>query len=499
MDMKIGLHLRQRQQLVMTPKLQQALKLLQMPSIELQQMLKQEILENPMLEEIEDYEETAEENDESGETAAEATEGESATPEATLETPETPSETQEDVESKPDGGEAGAETVDWDEYFNEGFELGQAGEEERQEEFFEKVPVAKRSFTDQLMGQLRIATDDPRVRAIGDYMIGSLDESGYLTCSLEEIAGTFGVQVEEVDHVLELIQSFDPPGVGARNLQECLLLQLRARGLSDSMAATIVRDHFDEFKQKKYVEIARKLRVTVQELQDHCKLISTLDPKPGLEVVAEDPKYVIPDLVVETVDGKYVVYLNDRNVPRLRVSQAYHDELMREVRDGDSIAREFINARLKSAKWLIQTIEQRRRTMVKVMECIVRKQRDFFDRGTAFLKPLTLQQVASEINMHESTVSRVTTNKYVQTPRGVFELKFFFSSSLGTQDGGEVSAKSAKDKIRRIIEAEATKVPLSDQKIADILKKEGLNIARRTVAKYREQLNILPARMRKSY
>ena len=491
MDMKIGLHLRQRQQLVMTPKLQQALKLLQMPAIELQQMLKQEIMENPLLEEVEDYEEVSDEE------APEA----SADAESPVET-ETPIEAadSEEEQAKPIDGEAGAETVDWDEYFNEGFDLGNsAQEEEHKEEFFEKVPVAKQSFTDTLMGQLRIATDDPTMLAIGDYLIGSLDESGYLTCDLQEAASTFNVGLEQVDRVLELIQSFDPPGVGARNLQECLLLQLRYRGMEDSPAALIVRDHFDEFKQKKYVEIARKLRLSIQDIQDQCKLISTLDPKPGLEVVVEDPKYVIPDLVVETVDGKYVVYLNDRNIPRLRVSQHYHDELMREVRDGDSEAKEFINARLKSAKWLIQTIEQRRRTMVKVMECIVRKQRDFFDKGTAFLRPLTLQQVASEINMHESTVSRVTTNKYVQTPRGVFELKFFFSSSLGTQDGGEVSAKSAKDKIRRIIEAEGEKTPLSDQKIADMLKKDGLNIARRTVAKYREQLNILPARMRRTY
>jgi RNA polymerase sigma-54 factor len=497
MDMKIGLHLRQRQQLVMTPKLQQALKLLQMPAIELQQMLKQEIMENPLLEEVEDYEETVEDSEESGETAAEvdgpATE---ATPtEAPIDTGD-----EEERDIKPAEGEAGAETVDWDEYFNDGFDLGNsAGEEEHKEEFFEKVPVAKQSFTDTLSGQLRMITDDPVLLAIGDYLIGSLDGGGYLTCDMQEAANTIGAPIEQVDRVLEIIQSFDPAGVGARNLQECLLLQLRHRGLEDSPAAQIVRDHFDEFKQKKYVEIARKLRLTIQEVQDQCKLISTLDPKPGLEVVAEDPRYVIPDLVVDTVDGKYVVYLNDRNIPRLRVSQHYHDELMREVRDGDSEAKEFINARLKSAKWLIQTIEQRRRTMVKVMECIVRKQRDFFDKGTAFLKPLTLQQVASEINMHESTVSRVTTNKYVQTPRGVFELKFFFSSSLGTQDGGEVSAKSAKDKIRRIIEAETDKTPLSDQKIADMLKKDGLNIARRTVAKYREQLNILPARMRKTY
>jgi RNA polymerase sigma-54 factor len=479
MEMKFGLHLSQRQQLVMTPKLQQALKLLQMPAIELQQMLKQEIMENPLLEEVDELDELREE---SGEEEEEA-----------------------EPESKPDGdesklseGEAGDEKIDLDEYLQDGFEFGGLADE-TQEEFFEKVPVAKRSFTDQLIGQLRILTDDEQTIAIGDYIIGSLDESGYLTCELEEIAQTFDVPVEEVDRILEIIQTFDPPGVGSRNLQECLLIQLRAKGEEDSMAARIIRDHFEEFKQKKYLEISKKLKITVQEIQNQCKLIGALDPKPGLEVVAEDPKYVIPDLVVENVDGKYVVYLNDKNIPRLRVSQSYHDELLKDTRDGDRETRDFINSRLKSAKWLIQTIEQRRRTMVKVMECIARKQYQFFEKGTAHLRPLTLQQVASEINMHESTVSRVTTNKYVQTPRGVFELKYFFSSSLGTSDGGEVSAKSAKDQIRRIIEKEDALNPLSDQKIADILKKEGLNIARRTVAKYREQLNILPARLRKQY
>ena len=480
MELKFGLHLKQRQQLVMTPKLQQALKLLQMPAIELQQMLKQEIIENPLLEEIDDIEEIREENEEPENQAS-----------------ETDVKDDED-ESKASEGEAGDERIDWDEYLQTGFEIGGLADE-TQEEFFEKVPVAKRSFTDQLISQLRIVTDDEKIIAIGDYLIGSLDESGYLTCELEEVANTFGISVEEVERVLMIIQTFDPPGVGARNLQESLLIQLTFRGLEDSVAAKIIRDHFEEFKQKKYLEIAKKLKVSIQDIQAQCKLISTLDPKPGLEVIADDPKYVIPDLIVENIDGKYVVYLNDKNIPRLRVSQSYHEELLKDTRDGDRETRDFINSRLKSAKWLIQTIEQRRRTMVKVMECIARKQKEFFERGTAYLKPLTLQQVASEINMHESTVSRVTTNKYVQTPRGVFELKYFFSSSLGTQDGGEVSAKSAKDKIRRIIEKEDTHNPLSDQKIADMLKKGGLNIARRTVAKYREQLNILPARMRKQY
>lgn len=478
MEMKIGLHLRQRQQLVMTPKLQQALKLLQMPALELQQMLKQEIIENPMLEEIDEYLEIQEE-EESRDTELK----------------------KDDSSEEKESGEGGNsdEEIDWAEYFQSGFEIGYGLGEETQEEFFERVPVAKRSFTDQLISQLRIATDDEESIEIGDYLIGSLDESGYLTCELEEVASTFDVATEKVDRILKIIQTFDPPGVGAKNLQECLLIQLENRGLEDSLAATILRDHFNDFKQKKYPEISKKLKIPIQEVQSQCKVISTLDPKPGLEITANDPQYVIPDLVMEKVGEKYVIYLNDKNIPRLRISQAYQEELMKGKHEGDKATKEFIQSRIKSARWLIQTIEQRRRTMVKVMECIVEKQRMFFEKGTAFLRPLTLQQVASEINMHESTVSRVTTNKYVQTPRGVFELKFFFSSSLGTMDGNEISAKSAKDRIRRIIEDENAFNPLSDQKIADILRADGLNIARRTVAKYREQLNILPARMRKQY
>jgi len=476
MEMKIGLHLRQRQQLVMTPKLQQALKLLQMPAIELQQMLKQEIMENPLLDEEEDLVETQEEEQERQETETK--------------------EEEKPAEDEPDEPE---EKIDWEEYFQNGWETAAGLGEEIPEDFVERVPVAKRSFTEALISQLRIVTDDERTIEIGDYLIGSLDESGYLTCALEEVTNTFHADAEEVERILRIIQTFDPPGVGARNLQECLLIQLGARGLDDSLAARIIREHFDDFKQKKYPDLAKKLRVSIQEIQSQSKVISTLDPKPGFEITAGEPQYVIPDLVVDKVDDKYVVYLNDKNIPRLRINRVYQEELLKEGRDENRETKEFIQSRLKSARWLIQTIEQRRRTMVKVMGCIVDKQREFFEKGTAFLRPLTLQQVASEINMHESTVSRVTTNKYVQTPRGVFELKFFFSSSLGTQDGGEISAKSAKDKIRRIIEQEEALNPLSDQKIADILRKDGLNIARRTVAKYREQLSLLPARMRRQY
>src|SRR5262249_26816823 len=303
-----------------------------------------------------------------------------------------------------------------------------------------------------------------------------------------------------VERVLGYIQAMEPIGVGARNLQESLLLQLRHRGLGDSVAAEIVRDHFEALKQRKYSEIAKRLHISVEDVQDHANIIKDLDPKPGFELMTEDVRYITPDLIVERVGEDYVVFLNDRNIPRLRISNAYKKELEKSpTNNGNKETRDFILGRLSSARWLIQTIEQRRKTMVKVMECIVDEQREFFEKGPSALRPLTLQQVASRIGMHESTVSRVTTNKYVQTPRGVFELKYFFSSSLDTEDGDEVSAKAAKTRILDIIGKEDARRPLSDQKIADILKQDGLIIARRTVAKYREQLRILPARLRKQY
>ncbi len=475
MEMKIGLNLGLQQKIIMTPKLQQALKLLQMPTLELQQVLKQEILQNPLLEEVEDEEVEAEE--------AQEEEGED-----------------EEAEAKSDDdNEEQAEEIDWDDYFETGFGIGSGyAEEEEREDFIERVPVARMTLSEHLMSQLRLATEDEKTRAIGEYIIGSLDDSGYLSCPLKEVADTFSVSEEEVERVLKIIQTFDPPGVGARDLKECLLIQLEAKGLGDSLAARIVRDHFEEFKQKKYLDLSKKLKVSLKELQEQSRIIGSLDPKPGLEITAEEPKYVIPDLIVERVGDKYVISLNDKNIPRLRISQSYRDELTNNPSITDE-TKDFIQSKLKNAKWLIQTIEQRRRTMVKVMEAIVEEQREFFEKGAAYLKPLTLQQIASKINMHESTVSRVTTNKYVQTPRGVFELKYFFSSSLGTNTGEEVSAKSAKLRIKEIIENEDPKKPLSDQKIADILKSEGLIIARRTVAKYREQLGILPARHRKQY
>ncbi|MBD3180102.1 MAG: RNA polymerase factor sigma-54 [Candidatus Latescibacteria bacterium] len=464
MEMKMGMHTKMQQRLVMTPRLQQALKLLQMPTLELQQVLKQEILQNPLLEEEEELKEM------------------------------------EEKEKEEENEEEEEEDTDWEDVFETAFGMGGTGSEEREEkeEMLERVPVARQSFSDHLLSQLRLATDDDFILEVGEYIIGNLDESGYLPLEISDIARTFSAEENRVKEVLDLIQTFDPAGVGARNLQECLLLQLERKEMKDSRAAEILRDYFEEFKQKRYNNISKKMKISLQEVQAQSEIIGRLDPKPGLNVAADNPKYVIPDLIVDRVGDKFVISLNEKNVPRLRISKAYRDELRNNPKISDK-TKDFIKDKLKNAKWLIQTIEQRRRTMIKVMNSIVDKQREFFEKGVIALKPLTLQQVASEIDMHESTVSRVTTNKYVQTPRGVYELKFFFSAKLSTKSGAEVSSRSAKVRIKEIIEKENEKKPLSDQKIANILKDEGLVIARRTVAKYREQLGILPARHRKVF
>ncbi|MGD8396349.1 MAG: RNA polymerase factor sigma-54 [Candidatus Eiseniibacteriota bacterium] len=490
--MKIGLQLQQKQSLIMTQRLQQALKLLQVPTLELQQILQQELQQNPLLEEVSDFEEveeTPESPEESSETSQE--ESETASPETSSETSNAEDETRE--------GEKSLE--EWEEYWQEAsFDHSfTRGEVMSAEDFYEKVPTTSMTLADHVTQQLHESTDDDALIAIGDYLIGSIDERGFLTMSSEEVAEVLDVPVEAVDEAVVLLQSFEPPGVAAHDLRECLLIQLRGRGEGGTLPYRIVEEQFENLKEKRYNEIGKALHITVGEVQEAADVIATLNPRPGNEITSDEIKYVIPDLVVERVDDDYVVYLNDRNVPRLRISNAYRHILSdRRGRKGDE-TQKYIVGKLNSARWLIQTIEQRRKTMVKVMQSIVEKQRDFFERGISQLRPLTLQQVATEIGMHESTVSRVTTNKYVQTPRGVFELKFFFSSGLETEDGEEMSAKSAKGQIRELIDGEDKKDPLSDQRIADILHGRGLKIARRTVAKYREQLNIMPARFRKRH
>ena len=474
MEIKHSLNLSQRPALIMTQRLQQALKLLQVPTLELQAILKQEIMQNPMLEEVD-----------------ELTENEDIAKE------DSPEETANEEADEPSDDDP----IDWSDYIQDGLDRTYIPQSEVNPEFLEKVPVTRTTLAESLLEQLHFLSLSAEHMKVAEFLVGSLDERGYLSTPLLEVSQAMGKPAEEIERVLCVIHALEPVGVGARDLRECLLIQLDAKRQRDTLVWRLIHDQFDNLVNRRFPEIARNLKCTVEEVQAAADEVATLNPKPGLEVSAEDPKYVVPDLLVERVDDEYIVLLNDRNVPRLRISSAYESVLKdrknseKGTPGGDT--RAYIQNKLNSARWLIQTIEQRRRTMIKVMNCIIREQREFFDKGIAFLRPLTLQQVARQIDMHESTVSRVCSGKYVQTPRGVFELKFFFSSGLETEDGEDVSARTAKDIIKTLIEEEDKKEPLSDQRIAELLHEKGLRIARRTVAKYREQLSILPARFRR--
>jgi RNA polymerase sigma-54 factor len=492
MDMKPNLQQTLRPTLIMTQRLQMALKLLVLNTLELQLHLKQELLTNPLLEEVDevlDQEEQAE------------------TPEERAES-ETPDDEPAESQDKQ------KEEIDWSDFYQDGTDSSyERAEAEEDDERYERVPVTQMSLQEHLISQLRLNLDDPESIRIGEYIIGCLDDRGFVALApedvgaadgdpgravLEVIARETGAPVEAVERALAAVQQLEPSGVGARSLQESLLIQLRARdprGPEEDLAIRIVAERFEDLKNRRFQEIARALKVSPEQVQSAVDVVGALSPSPGSQISGEGVKYVYPDLIVERVGDDYEVFLNDRNVPRLRISPTY-ERVLRESASNDK-TREYVQSKLKSAKWLIQTIEQRRRTMVKVMRCIVKEQREFFEKGIRHLNPLTLQQVASQIDMHESTVSRVTRSKYVQTPRGVFELKFFFSSGIEMEDGDEISARSAKDIIRQLIDQEEKREPLSDQRIADLLHERGLRIARRTVAKYREQIGVPPARYRK--
>jgi RNA polymerase sigma-54 factor len=481
MEMKHSLSMQQKPTLIMTQRLQHALKLLQMPTLELQQALKMELERNPLLEEVDEVEEVQEIEEVKKEVGQEETDAPAEK--------EAPAETEVKAEQE----------VDWGELWPDQFEtVSSPRTDDGDAEFYERVPVTVKSLGDHLLEQLRLSNLDEQGMILGDFLIGSIDENGYLQTTVEEVAETFQVTPEKVEEALAVIQTFEPAGIGARNLQECLWIQIVQKKMEATLSGRIIQEQFDNLLAKRFSEIARNLKCTVEDVQAASDTIGTLDPRPAQEIAAEETRYVTPDLIVERVGEDFVVALNDRNVPRLRISSAYQ-QMLRNKGSVEDTTRKYITEKLNSAKWLIQTIEQRRKTMIKVMRRIVEEQREFFEKGVEGLRPLTLQQIANQIGMHESTVSRVTTNKYVQTPRGVFELKYFFSSGLQTEDGDDVSAKVAKGKISQLIQGEDKKEPLSDQRIAELLHESGLRIARRTVAKYREALRILPARARRRY
>jgi RNA polymerase sigma-54 factor len=346
------------------------------------------------------------------------------------------------------------------------------------------------------MWQLNMGDFTEKQKEIGIQLIGNVDEDGYLKSSIEEICDETGCCEEEVSETLALVQQFDPIGVCARDTRECLLIQVKFQDLTDTLVEKIISDHLDNLENKRYDKIAKSLSVSIQDIISAVSIITELEPKPGRQYNEEDVIYITPDIYVFKMGDDYQIVLNEDGMPKLRINNYYKDILNK----GNSLpdnTKEYIQDKLKSAAWLIKSIHQRQRTIYKVTESIVDFQRDFFDKGVTHLKPLVLRDVAEHTQMHESTISRVTTNKYVHTPQGLFELKYFFNSSINSMDGGSIASESVKEHIKNIIKAEEKSKPFSDQEVADKLKKLNIDVARRTVAKYRESLGILPSRKRR--
>jgi RNA polymerase sigma-54 factor len=467
-----------KQELRMNPRLYQAMDLLYMPLLDLQQHLKTELEINPFLE---------------------LSDGDEPNP------VETSEEEAENTEAE------STDEVDWEEIILDGFEVGGARPEYEDREFYRPVAVETRSLADHLRDQLQMLDLQDRQLVLADEFIGNIGDDGYLRATLEEILEGVNAQagegdtdddstrpysMEEIEKMLHVMQHLDPPGIASRDLRECLLLQLENEGEQGSLAFRLVDEAFDDLINHRWTELAKRYGLEPKAVQAAADELARLDPKPGLQFAQSGEEYVVPDLVVEKIDGEYRVFLNDGGMPRLRISKIYQ-EIAGDKKKFVGENREFITQKLNSATWLIQAIEQRRQTMLKVMHFIVDRQREFFEKGVEQLRPLTLREVAEVVEMHESTVSRVTSQKYAQTPRGVYPLKFFFSSSLGTTTGEDASSRAVKAQIAKLVSDEDSARPLTDAAVVEQLKQRGVRIARRTVAKYREQLGILPARMRK--
>ncbi|MBU0514306.1 MAG: RNA polymerase factor sigma-54 [Proteobacteria bacterium] len=473
MALEIRQSLRLQQQLVMTPQLQQAIKLLQYGRLELLDTIQQELTANPVLEEVAE--------DEGPEAPDVLPESEEAAPVESEKTVEV------NVEESAREGD-----IDWENYLGEYSSLPAQTSvyEPRDAPSFENVVAKKTDLKDHLSWQLQMSHCTPDQMEIGAYIIGNIEPDGYLMVSLDEIAQATGRSVEEALAVLTRIQDFDPPGVAARDLAECLLIQWRQLYGEDELAEAILRDHLPDLERRDYQGLAKALGADLEDLVETIGMITALEPKPGRTYSADEPVYISPDIYLYKMGDDYAIVLNEDGLPRLRVNQFYKQALTNRDDKMEPQAKEYIQDKLRSAVWLIRSIQQRQRTIYKVTESIVNFQRDFLDRGISHLRPLVLRDVAEDVGMHESTISRVTTNKYVHTPQGLFELKYFFNSAIPKGNGQSVASEAVKEAIRRIITNEDPTRPLSDQAIADMLRQKDILIARRTVAKYREMLGM---------
>jgi RNA polymerase sigma-54 factor len=464
------------QQLVMTPQLQQAIKLLQLSRLELLETISQEIEENPVLEELTAGESEQDEEKDDGKE------------EPIRETPEISEVTVE---------ERARDDVDWETYITE-YNTGWAEThyEEREVPSFENITDTKTNLSEHLTWQLNMSSLGADQREVGIHIIGNLDDDGYLDISLEEISEITGHSPEKVMKTLRLIQNFDPVGVAARDTRECLLIQVRFHKLGGTLVEQIIMDHMKELENRNYDKIASTLSLPLQDVVSAVSVIQTLDPRPGRVYSNEETIYITPDIYVFKIGDDYEIVQNEDGLPKLRINGYYRQILQNKTPISEN-TQTYIQEKMRSAAWLIKSIHQRQRTLFRVTESIVRFQREFLDKGIAHLKPLVLRNVAEDIEMHESTVSRVTTNKYVYTPQGLFELKFFFNSSISRLDGEALASESVKEQIRKLIKGEDKARPYSDKEIEKMMIGLNINVARRTIAKYRESMGSLPSRKRR--
>ncbi|MEK6578378.1 MAG: RNA polymerase factor sigma-54 [Bdellovibrionota bacterium] len=482
--------LRLSQQLVMTPQLQQAIKLLQLNRMELAEVVNQEMMENPILEEV-----------------TETPEGENAAPENN-EKPDPESEQTRDEDSflKPNQKEeqlvAGKDDFNWDSYieeFNSSSSSAPSMKEINEElPSFENILTKTTTLEDHLMWQLSMSALTDSEKKLGELIVGNLSDDGYFNAQLPDLAKEAGMELEDAEEVLKIIQNFDPLGVGSRNLQECLMVQAKLMKPRQPLVEQILSGHLGDLERKNYQAVAKALNFPLEKIIEATKLILEFEPKPGRSFHSSDTQYITPDIYVYKVGDEFMIVLNEDGMPKLRISPYYKTILASAKKESNKMTKEYVQEKLRSAVWLIRSIHNRQKTIYKVTEAIVRRQRDFFEKGVQHLKPMILKDVANDIGMHESTISRVTTNKFVHTPVGIFELKYFFNSSINAADGSDsLASEAVKEKIRQMIQQEDVKNPLSDQKIVEILRTDNIDIARRTVAKYRDVLGILSSGKRK--
>lgn len=458
MALELKQHMKLQQQLIMTPQLQQAIKLLQLSRLELQDYITQELESNPLLE-VDDT--------------------------SSREKEQASADEAEQLKNR------------WDAYLETYGQDNAPYYEDDERPSLEATAFREEGLVEHLLWQIRMQDFNEEERNIAVFIVGNLDGNGFLSADTESICENTGASEETVGQVLHQVQTFDPPGIAARDLTDCLHIQAHALKLENSLINRIIDSHLADLQTKNYDKIAQELGATVEEVACAADIITNMEPRPARDYPEDPPQFIVPDVYVVKLEDEYVVVLNEEDIPHIEIDRQYRHML--EAASTGKMARDYLSERFKSAQWLIKSIQQRQNTLCKVTESIVRFQHDFFDHGVRALKPLVLRDVADDVGMHESTISRVTSNKYVHTPQGTFELKFFFSSGISKNDGSFVASQSVKNEIEKIVKDEDTRRPLSDQAIAKLLNERGVQIARRTVAKYRELLGILPSNRRKKH